>query len=167
MKRLAAFLLVVAVAAGNAGRSAAFDGDMQGFGPYSYGYGIAYGSIYGPFSQFRNRLPAPPYFSIYPPVYYGQRYERPYGDSPFAALPQLRVGPDYVAVPKVEVRSVINPYCEVPSVAPVAPAEQLEVVPAEPEPQESGEGPDESLSAGRSVWIDNPFAAEPAKLVTR
>ena len=56
------------------------------FGGYSYGYA--------------NRLPTPPYFSIFPPVYYGRRYERPYGDSPFAAQSQLGGNPTYHIRPK-------------------------------------------------------------------
>ena len=36
------------------------------------------------------RLPLPPYFALHPPVYYGIRYTRPYGVSPFASAPQLQ-----------------------------------------------------------------------------
>ena len=45
--------------------------------PYAWGLGAQY--------AFRNRMPTPPYFSIYSPVYYGARYQRPYGDSPYAS----------------------------------------------------------------------------------
>ncbi|MCY2974429.1 MAG: hypothetical protein NTW52_07140 [Planctomycetota bacterium] len=46
------------------------------------------------------RLPTPPYFSIFPPVYYGRRYERPYGDSPFASQSLLGGNPTYNIRPK-------------------------------------------------------------------
>lgn len=73
---------------------------------YLYGYGL------GQANQFRNRLPTPPYFAIYPPVYYGARYERPYGESPFAAPPMLQANPNYQPKPKASVsHEVINPYC--------------------------------------------------------
>jgi len=78
-------------------------------------YGFQFGYTMGYQNSFRNRLPTPPYFSIYPPVYYGKRYERPYGDSPFAAFPQLQSGPGYYPVPKevpFRTTSVINPHVE-------------------------------------------------------
>ncbi len=37
------------------------------------------GSLYG-----LGYLPVPPYYAVHPPVYYGQRYFRTYGESPFA-----------------------------------------------------------------------------------
>jgi len=49
---------------------------------------------------FANRLPTPPYFAIFPPVYYGRRYERPYGDSPFASMSHLGGNPSYNIRPK-------------------------------------------------------------------
>lgn len=56
------------------------------------GLGYAYLFGYGAnnTSAIRSFVPAPPYFALHPPVYYGQRYTRPYGESPFAAWPQLR-----------------------------------------------------------------------------
>ena len=46
------------------------------------------------------RLPLPPYFALHPPVYYGIRYQRPYGVSPFASPSQLQAPqPGYAAVP--------------------------------------------------------------------
>ena len=161
MKRLAALVVAVAAAGNFGGAASAFDGEQFGYGGYGYGYGIAYGSIYGPFSQFRHRLPTPPYFSIYPPVYYGQRFERPYGDSPFAALPQLRVGPDYVAVPKAIPRAIANPYCAPPA---AIPAEGVEAVPQEAPAGDRLETSTEAASAGRTVWVENPYAGKPAKL---
>jgi hypothetical protein len=62
---------------------------------YDPAFGFAFGYSLGQANQFRNQLGAPPYFAIYPPVYYGDRYERPYGESPFASWPLLSSGPDY------------------------------------------------------------------------
>ncbi|MBM3964142.1 MAG: hypothetical protein FJ308_03610 [Planctomycetes bacterium] len=74
--------------------------------PYAWGLGAQY--------AFRNSLPTPPYFSIYPPVYYGARYQRPYGDSPYASYPLLGQIPGYTPVPKesyaIPPRAVENPY---------------------------------------------------------
>ena len=78
-------------------------------------FGFQFGYTMGYQNSFRNRLPTPPYFSIYPPVYYGKRYERPYGDSPYASFPQLRSAPDYHPVPKevpFRTRSIVNPHVE-------------------------------------------------------
>ncbi len=66
-------------------------------GPFEFQYGYTLGIQ----SSFRNRLPVPPYFSVYPPVYYGRRYERPYGESPFASWPLLQANPSYQPVPAV------------------------------------------------------------------
>ena len=74
--------------------------------PYAWGLGAQY--------AFRNRMPTPPYFSIYSPVYYGARYQRPYGDSPYASYPLLGQVPGYAPVPKesyaIPPRAVDNPY---------------------------------------------------------
>lgn len=56
----------------------------------------------------------PPYFSMHPPVYYGDRYYRPYGDSPFASWPQLQPNPNYQ--PSLGARNsmsltIENPHC--------------------------------------------------------
>lgn len=76
-------------------------------------YGFQLGYTLGNGYSFRNRLPTPPYFSVYPPVYYGRRFERPYGDSPYAAFPQLQAAPNYYPVP-VETahrsHTVVNPH---------------------------------------------------------
>jgi hypothetical protein len=64
--------------------------DPMGLG---YGYLFGYGAMNTP--GIRSFVPAPPYFALHPPVYYGKRYTRPYGDSPFASWPQLRSTPSY------------------------------------------------------------------------
>ena len=68
---------------------------VQAQDPFAFQFGYAIGQQ----NSFRNRLPAPPYFAVHPPVYYGQRYARPYGESPYASWPLLRSAPSYHAVP--------------------------------------------------------------------
>src|ERR1043165_4435742 len=47
-----------------------------GYGAYGYGWG---------FNQATNYVPSPPYYAIYPPVYYSSQITaRPYGASPYA-----------------------------------------------------------------------------------
>ena len=108
-------LVVTALGAGQA--SAQWGGGFGGFG-YA-GYGGYYGSYIQPF------VAAPPYFALHPPVYYGKRYTRPYGESPFAAPPGLQVNPNFAPTPHVE-RSLAfsNPYmppCDYPQCAPQFP----------------------------------------------
>ncbi len=98
-KLLIAGLLTVGLSA-----SAKADGD---------GLALAYLFGYGGFNNARvsSFAPSPPYFALHPPVYYGQRYTRPYGASPFAAWPQLQGNAAYAPSKHVE-RAVIidNPH---------------------------------------------------------
>lgn len=62
------------------------------------GFGYS-GSLYG-----LGYIPVPPYFALHPPVYYGQRVYRSYGDSPYAYAPRRpapRPRPQVVANPFV------------------------------------------------------------------
>ena len=112
---------------------------------FQFGYTLGYQN------SFRNRLPTPPYFSIYPPVYYGKRFERPYGDSPFAAFPQLQSAPSYHPVPKetpIRGTTVMNPHVDqVPSVKVQSGRASEPVAVAPPR-------------VGRTVEIINPYATE-------
>jgi len=77
------------------------------YNPYLM-YGWGYGGTYG---SYRNNVPVPPYFALHPPVYYGKRYQRPYGDSPYASLPTLQANPGYMATPRAEMSAkIVNPY---------------------------------------------------------
>ena len=68
------------------------------------------------------RVPNPPYFAMHPPVYYGNRHTRPYGISPYAALPEVQIPSTYkgrlaskfYTLPSTPVRAIpqINPLCE-------------------------------------------------------
>ena len=62
-------------------------GSNLGFVPYGFyqPYGVRYSTS----------VRTPPYFALNPPVYYGSRYARPYGDSPFASPPLLTAPADY------------------------------------------------------------------------
>ena len=55
-----------------------------GFGNGGY-FGGSCGNpwIYGPWTQTLGFIPTPPYYSLYPPVYYSHNVYRPYGMSPF------------------------------------------------------------------------------------
>jgi len=78
------------------------------------GFGCS-GNLYG-----LGFVPTPPYFAIHPPVYYGQRYYRSYGESPFAR-PARAARPLNIAVELVN-----NPYVELPPVFPKLPTSQPE-----------------------------------------
>ena len=85
--------------------SSAARADCGGLG---YAYGFGGGFHYG--AQSYNNF-KPPYFALHPPVYYGQRFSRPYGASPYAAGPQLQSNPAYVPARSAERAMVIeNPY---------------------------------------------------------
>lgn len=89
----------------------------SGFGN-RYAFGSS-GSLYG-----LGYLPVPPYFAVHPPVYYGQRYFRSYGGSPYArraAQPQ----PAHVAA-----RVILNPHVVKQPAVPPAPQP-----PAPPKPE--------------------------------
>jgi hypothetical protein len=80
--------------------------DLDGLGmAYLFGY-RNFGGV-----GFNINNQTPPYFAMHPPVYYGQRYSRPYGVSPFATWPQLQANPAYAPSPYTHRSTVIaNPY---------------------------------------------------------
>ena len=82
----------------------------------AFGYS---GSLYG-----LGYVPVPPYYALHPPVYYGERYYRSYGESPFARV-------DYSSRPqRIRAQVIINPFVEQPAAAPAAP---------EPKPADEGQ----------------------------
>ncbi len=122
---------------------------VQAYEPFGlYGYGLALGPSY----VFRNRLPTPPYFSVYSPVYYGQQYERPYGISPFASLPEVHVPQTYIAQPRATASFVLNPHCAVESVVPQPTSVEVEAPLA---------------STGKSVWVENPYVSVEAQIAVK
>ncbi|NND98712.1 MAG: hypothetical protein HKN47_15435 [Pirellulaceae bacterium] len=88
MKRLVIATVVVLSAAICFSDSAnAQQPGWAGFQPFGFyqPYGARIGSTLG----------TPPYFATNPPVYYGARYARPYGMSPFASPPVLSAPAGY------------------------------------------------------------------------
>ncbi len=72
---------------------------------YLFGYGGNGGA------RMQSYVPSPPYFAMHPPVYYGERFTRPYGASPFAAWPQLQGNANYAPSRHVDRSQMIgNPY---------------------------------------------------------
>lgn len=113
-----------------------------------HGLGLAYLYGYGGIGQTRLRSygPPPPYFALHPPVYYGQRFTRPYGVSPFATWPQVQAGPNYSASPHVNrVQTIINPYCPAPGMNSIS------------VPMGDGGFVTTSEPASQSVEFDNPY----------
>jgi hypothetical protein len=130
-----------------------------------YGLGFAYLFGYGATNTPRisSFVPAPPYFALHPPVYYGQRYTRPYGDSPFASWPQLQPAAGYHAHPAApHAQIVVNPYA--PAICPDCPAE----VPAEVPADAPSDSPViQNSRPAMPLVIDNPYyrAAETEGLI--
>ncbi len=115
---------------------------LFGYGGYGGGYGGAgYG---GGMASYNSNIP---YFSLHPPVYYGQRFARPYGVSPFATWPQVQASSAYAPQPHVDRAHIIdNPYCGDAACGVSGVSEQVitQAAPAQP------------------LEIDNPyFQAEP------
>jgi len=122
--------------------STLFAGAGRSVQAYEPGISFAFGYSLGQANQFRNRLPAPPYFSVYPPVYYGERHERPYGESPYASWPLLQSSSDYSARPKQSPVQFVNPH-----VNPATPCVSCGQPTANVEPVEQG----------KMVMIENPY----------
>ena len=146
MNRMKTFVLFAVVALGACEASQA-----QVMDPI---YGFPFGYTLGAQWALRNRLPAPPYFSIYPPVYYGKRYMRPYGESPYASFPLLGQIPNYSPVPAESLGSVpttiVNPHAPCCSDDKSSPQKD-----ANPEVMIITQG-----KPGRMRVIVNPFAQE-------
>ena len=122
MSAVRRFLIVgsLVLALGNVSNSASAQ-DVWGMGwggwggywnqPIYGGVGSVYGSGY---------LPVPPYFAVHPPVYYGSRVYRSYGDSPYAYPPSRPAAAAYAPVTEAAARPsmIMNPYCDSVIVSP-------------------------------------------------
>ncbi len=135
---LLASLVVLFVFAAMPSASRAFDGlggspwDVRAFGYSGTLYGLGY-------------LPVPPYFAVHPPVYYGERYYRSYGESPFAR-------PDRSSRPlRISAQVIINPYVGQAAVGQAAPE-----LPAIPVPEQPAPVQEAQTTVGPQVII-NPF----------
>lgn len=126
------------------------------------GGNLAMAFLFG-YNNFNNRAGVinnynPPYFALHPPVYYGDRYYRPYGASPFAAWPQLQSNPAYA--PKFGLgfsgaSMIENPHCQ--PALPVHPRSAPEAVSPVPDVVQKYNGP---------LIIDNPYFVEPESRLT-
>jgi hypothetical protein len=136
-------LVVFGVAAPTA---RACDGWNGGFlGGQGTAYGVS-GNLYG-----LGIVPAPPYFALHPPVYYGERYFRSYGESPFAR-------PDFSSRPKrIDAQVVINPF-----VVPAAIPSKAEL----PKPQDAPPQSVEKVTSAPQMII-NPFYQPEEKVALR
>ncbi len=149
MKKWCLLAAAVALFVSTSPQAKAFDPAL------GYGYGFGYGSGLGQNLLIRSRLPTPPYFAIYPPVYYGERYQRPYGDSPFAALPQLQSNASYQPQLRATTTTILsNPYCTNCN-STVVPAQAQSPLASQTEP------------VGQSRWIENPYVSPESNIATR
>lgn len=141
--KIAKFLVVLAVALGSWPSVAKADD----WGSLGLAYMFGYNSFNQP--QLATYNASVPYFSLHPPVYYGQRYMRPYGASPFASWPQLNTHPGYAPRPARSTVTVIdNPYAKGMSSRPGAQG----IVTIEP---------------AKSTIIDNPYADADVKYTAK
>lgn len=95
MKKIILTIALAFAGALTAGRAEAFHGPGNlGFMPFGFyqPYGVRYS----------NSVRTPPHFALNPPVYYGSRYSRPYGDSPFASPPLLSAPSSYQVQPAAQ-----------------------------------------------------------------
>lgn len=105
-----------------------------GYGtPWNYGYNYGYSTGY---------MPPPPYYSVYPPVYYAPYIQaRHYGASPFAWYPGM------------EPITYIDVYAGAPTPVPV-------IIPNPYAPGVAAPAPSEQASTeGKPLRIDNPHVA--------
>jgi hypothetical protein len=111
MKKTILTIGLALASAMTAGQADAFHGPGNlGFMPFGFyqPYGVRYS----------NAVRTPPHFAINPPVYYGSRYARPYGESPFASPPllsapssyQVQPAAQFVRPPAMIGREVCNPF---------------------------------------------------------
>lgn len=100
---MVAALLTVTLTVSSASTAQAQIGPGNGLG-LSYLYGYQGFPAYSQTTYNRSQ----PYFALHPPVYYGKRYTRPYGVSPFAAWPQLQSSAGYQPSPHVN-RVMLKP----------------------------------------------------------
>jgi hypothetical protein len=104
MKRLMfASLLALAASICVSDTVQAQGGSGVGYPFFPYGFYQPYGARYG------SSISTPPYFALNPPVYYGARYARPYGSSPFASPPVVAAPGGYQGRPRTPFHEPLRP----------------------------------------------------------
>jgi len=127
MKNLILSIGLVCIGVSFAAPARAFDGHGNlGFIPYG---------LYQPYGiRYSTSVRTPPYFATNPPVYYGSRYARPYGISPFASPPLVSAPASYQARPAAEfvrpITPILGPPICNPYVSDLGATEQLPAPPA-------------------------------------
>jgi hypothetical protein len=85
-----------------------------------YDFGIGWGWAQQPW-----RLSTPredlPYFTKFPPVYYGDMVRRPYGYSPYALPPGIEPVEQRILQQTMGPRTIVNPFFERNVISPAAP----------------------------------------------
>ncbi|HVX11979.1 MAG TPA: hypothetical protein VHC22_12415 [Pirellulales bacterium] len=90
---------LIIVAAAVCGLSAGEAKAQVGGSPYFLGYGFYGNGLY-------NSIDRPPFYALFPPVYYSHPVGRPYGYSPFAYPPGFTTP----VIQPAPVKEVANPY---------------------------------------------------------
>ena len=132
---------------------ASFTATAQAQDPHGLGYAYLFGYGAANAPVVRSFVPAPPYFSLHPPVYYGQRYTRPYGDSPFASWPQLQSAKGYQPRPAAShAHVIVNPHA-----------------PAHHAPAQADSPVVQSVAPVRPLIVENPYyrSDKDARLVAK
>ncbi|MEM6468716.1 MAG: hypothetical protein AAF802_04050 [Planctomycetota bacterium] len=143
MKRFALMLAAVVAAMAGAEKASA-NHPAGGYPFFPFGFYQPYGA------QFSSSIRTPPYFATNPPVYYGARYARPYGMSPFAAPPMVSAGADYKGRLRSNFYLPASEY-EMPAPAMVTPCQPM---------CESASAPVTKIARAQGKIQTNPFAAE-------
>lgn len=154
MKKTILAIAFALVGGMTADRAEAFHGPGNvGFVPFGFyqPYGIRYS----------NTVRTPPYFAVNPPVYYGSRYSRPYGESPFASPPLLSAPAGYQVQPAAQfVRppAAIGPEICNPYLTEVGMASEATVIDVVAANRNESDTDDRSVEAVGPIRY-NPFVA--------
>lgn len=156
---LLSLIAIIGISAAGTTAEAGFPGYGAGcFGPRGgfSGFGITNFGGYGGFGYTTGDIPAPPYFSVFPPVYYSYPVARPYGVSPFAIGAYQPSQRFVYQSPTPEPQVVVNPYATTDAAVAEEAAEAGVVEPA----TDAADEP--TVDAAASYWptpqvVINPF----------
>lgn len=119
----------------------------NGFFGWGGGWGLPWGNEIPAYAD------AVPYFALHPPVYYSYPVARPYGDSPFPALPGSYTATPVDSEPKI----IMNPYVTPNGAAPsnAAPQNGTPMPPAPANPSPSSEPKSVKPTAARVASLSD------------